>query len=93
LANIAVPPQQQPTKLSVFLGINEDIDGALGLRLGEASTMFDFRITPNMKLKQREGYKEILNFDAGIVNQMIVFQGKLIVAQNGFLYEFEGSEF
>jgi hypothetical protein len=92
MAVIITPVQQQPIRLDVFLGINEDIDGEIGLKLGEATTMNDFRITPNMKLKQREGYREVLNVGAAI-NGMILFQGKLIVAAGGQLFEFDEGEF
>lgn len=92
MAVIITPQQQAPKKLSVFLGVNEDIDGKIGLKLGEATTMHDFRITPNFKIKQREGFKEVLKLPAAI-NGMILFKGKLIVASGGKLYEFEEGEF
>jgi hypothetical protein len=92
MASITTPAQQNPTRLSVFLGVNEDIDGELGLKLGEATTMDNFRITPNMKLKQREGYREVIKVGAAI-NGMILFKGKLIVAAGGQLYAFNEGEF
>jgi|OpeIllAssembly_1097287.scaffolds.fasta_scaffold00044_24 hypothetical protein len=92
MATIITPQQQAPKKLSVFLGLNEDIDGEIGLKLGEATTMSNFRVTPNFKIKQREGYKEVIKLDAAI-DGMILFQGKLIVASNGLIYEFNEGEF
>lgn len=92
MAVIITPKQEQPIKLGVFLGLNEDIDGEIGLKLGEATIMNNFRITHNMKIKQREGYREVLRVGAAI-NGMILFKGKLIVAAGGQLYEFEGGEF
>lgn len=92
MANIIVPPQQNPTKLSSFLGLNEETDGDLGLKLGEASSMFNFTITNNFKLKQRDGYLEKFCFGSGLINGMIVYKGKLIVAHGGSLYSFESTE-
>jgi hypothetical protein len=92
MATIQVPRELNPIKINVFLGINEDVDGALGLKLGEASEMFNLRTTQTYKLKQREGYAKILNFPSGTVNGMIMYKGKMMVAHGGNLYEFEGSE-
>lgn len=92
MATITTPQQQAPKKLSVFLGVNEDIDGEIGLQFGEATTMNNFRSTPNFKIKQREGYKEVLKLDAAI-NGMILFKGKLIVASGGKIYEFNEGEY
>jgi hypothetical protein len=92
MAIMTTPRQQAPKKLDVFMGLHEDIDGKIGLKLGEATTMENFRITPSFKIKQREGYKEVLRVEAAI-NGMILFKGKLIVAAGGKLYEFDEGEF
>jgi hypothetical protein len=92
MANIIVPKENNPARIDNFLGINEDVDGKLGLHLGEAINMLNFKTTQKFKLKQREGYSEILHFAAGKINGMIMYKGKLVVAHGGFLYEFEGSE-
>jgi hypothetical protein len=93
MAIISVPRQQAPAEINLFLGVNEDVDGALGLKLGEASKMRNFKTTPKLKLKQREGYKQVLNFGTTAINGMILFEGKLIVATGGIIYEFEEGEF
>lgn len=89
MAKIIIPKQQKPTEINKFLGINEDTDGNLGLKLGEASSMFNFRVTPNYKLKQREGYKKLIDL-TGHVQGM--WYGKLnnttffLFCNNGHLY-------
>ena len=92
MANIMIPKENNPTRINNFLGINEDVDGALGLKLGEAIRMLNFKVTPKYKLKQREGYDELFQFGSGRINGMIMYEGKLVVAHGGNLYEFEGSE-
>jgi hypothetical protein len=92
MANIIVPKESNPARIDNFLGINEDVDGKLGLNLGEAINMLNFKTTQKFKLKQREGYAEILHFAAGKINGMIMYKGKLMVAHGGNLFEFEGSE-
>lgn len=46
-------------QINRFLGLNEDIDTQL--QLGEASSMQNYRITQNLKLKQVEGYTKIVS--------------------------------
>ena len=45
-------------QINRFLGINEDVDTQL--QLGEASSMVNYRVTQNYKLKQVEGYEKIV---------------------------------
>jgi hypothetical protein len=89
IAKIIIPKEQTPTNISNFLGINEGNDGNLGLKLGEASNMLNFRVTKNYKLKQREGYRTICNFNSNKINGMTYYHGKMIVASGGNIYEME----
>jgi hypothetical protein len=78
--------------INQFLGINEDIDTQL--KLGEASSMQNYRVTENFKLKQIEGYEGVLGTQIAsgktIQGQ---WYGKIgntyfhIVACNGHLYK------
>ena len=89
MAKIIIQKEQTPTNISNFLGINEGNDGNLGLKLGEASNMLNFRITSNYKLKQREGHRTIVNFNGGKINGMTYYHGKMIVASGNSIYELE----
>ena len=89
MAKIIIQKEKPPTNISNFLGINEGNDGNLGLKLGEASNMCNFRITKNFKLKQREGHRTICNFNSNKINGMTYYHGKMIVASGGSLYELE----
>lgn len=90
MATIKRRPQTPPTEINVFLGLNEDPNGALSLKLGEASRMLNFRITQSMKLKQREGYKRIFDSLTGPVRGMwygeISSTAFFLFANNGHLY-------
>lgn len=48
-----------PTVIKKFFGLNEDVDGETGLKLGESPNMSNWRITDNYKLRKREGYDEL----------------------------------
>lgn len=77
-------------KIEQFLGVNEDIDTQL--KLGEASSMQNYRVTPNFKLQQVEGYTKLVT---SIAAKKIQGQwyGKIgstyyhLVACNGTLYK------
>lgn len=56
MAKITVPKSIPPTSISVFRGLNESSDGDTELKLGEASKMFNWRVTDGGKLKKMEGY-------------------------------------
>lgn len=75
MANVVVPKTMPPKEIKKFLGINENVDGEYGLKLGEASNMLNYRITPNYQLKKREGYLKIFNLTSGNVQGM--WYGKL----------------
>jgi hypothetical protein len=79
-----------PSEIKKFLGKNENVDGNYGLKLGEASKMVNFRISPNNQMKKREGYKTL--FSALIGDVMGMWYGKLnnvnffLFANNGHLW-------
>lgn len=91
MAQIKRKPQIKPTEISKFLGVNDSSDGQLGLILGEATNMYNFRVTNNFKLKEREGYKtQISGLTSGVKG---MWYGKLngtyffLFANNGHLYK------
>ena len=90
MANIVVPKQIPPTEIKKFLGLNENIDGEYGLKLGEATKQIGWRVTSGYQLKRMEGYKTIF---AGLVGKVQgMWYGKLngafffLFANNGHLW-------
>lgn len=90
MANIIVPKQIPPTEIKKFLGLNENIDGEYGLKLGEATKQIGWRVTSGYQLKRMEGYKTIF---AGLIGKVQgMWYGKLngafffLFANNGHLW-------
>ena len=52
--------------INEFLGINESLDGDTQLRMGEASEMDNWRITPQYHLRVRPGVKTAWSFTGPI---------------------------
>ena len=74
-----------------YLGVNKSETETL-LQLGEASDMSNFIITDDQKLQKMFGYVKKFNLGPGNINGFIVFNGKVLVAHDTNLYEFEESE-
>lgn len=77
MATITRQKTTPPKKISKFLGLNENIDGEYGLKLGEATTQLNYRITPQYQLKEREGYKTIFAAATPTSDIMQMWHGKL----------------
>lgn len=60
MAKVSIPDQAQPITINRFYGENNTFDGYQNMKLGEATTCRNFRITPDLKLKKREGYATYL---------------------------------
>ena len=91
MAKVIVPKQIPPKVINKFLGLNENVDGgSYALKLGEASKMVNWRITPNKQLKKREGFWKIFDLDEGDVQGL--WYGKLnsisyfLFCHDGHLY-------
>jgi hypothetical protein len=90
LATIRQSKKIPPVAIKKFLGLNENGEGQFNLKLGEASKMLNFRITPQGQLKKREGWKKI--FDSLTGNVQGMWYGKLnnttffLFCNNGHLY-------
>ena len=68
MARIKVPRQIPPTTISNFLGLNESLDGSTELKLGEASTCLNWRVTDGMKILKMEGYAPLFaSLGAGVI--------------------------
>lgn len=96
MAKIIVPKEIPPTVINKFLGVNENVDGEYGLKLGEASKQVGFRVTSGMQLKRMEGYKTIMGGFTGNVQGMwygkLNNENMLLVVNNGKIYQFEEGE-
>ncbi len=92
MATIQVPKQEPPTTIDVFKGLNESDSGDTQLELGEASTMKNFRLTTNAKLRKREGYAQLFA-TLGVHDIQGMWYGKvagtfyLLFACNGNIYK------
>lgn len=90
MARIKQSKQQVPARIDKFLGLNENVDGEFNLKLGEATSMFNFRITSGLQLKKREGWKILFSGLTGAVQGF--WHGKLggtnffLFCNNGHLY-------
>lgn len=85
-----MPKEIPPTKIDKFFGLNENVDGEYGLKLGEATKQVGWRVTSGYQLKRMEGYKTIFSGLTGNVQGM--WYGKLngtfffLFANNGHLW-------
>jgi hypothetical protein len=75
MATIVNRKPTPPKEIKKFFGLNENNDGEVGLKLGEATTQLNFRVTNNYQLKKREGYKTYCSGLGGDVRAM--WYGKL----------------
>jgi hypothetical protein len=92
MATVQVPKQAPPTTIDIFRGLNESDSGDTQLELGEASTMKNFRLTTNAKLRKREGYAELFDslgdFDIqGMWHGKVAGTHYLLFACNGNVYK------
>ena len=83
--------EAKPFSIDRFLGVNESATETL-LQLGEAASMSNFIITDDQKLSKQYGYIHKINLGPGNINGFINFNGKVLVAHDTNLYEFEESE-
>lgn len=78
-------------RIEKFLGMNEDIDTQLAL--GEASSMRNYRITQNYKVKQVDGYRKLFSSISAGKKIQGQWYGEIastyyhLVACNGTLYK------
>ena len=63
---MATDSEPTVTKITSFLGLNQNETGDTQLKLGEASYMKNFRITKDYKLEKMYGYKELYKPNAKI---------------------------
>jgi hypothetical protein len=61
LARVRASNGDKIYKIEEWLGVNENPEGDTGLRLGEAASMTNFKITNNKKLQKRPGTQNVAN--------------------------------
>ena len=89
MAKIQIPKQIPPAEIKRFLGKNES-SSEYGLKLGEATKIVNFRISPDFSLVQREGYGTI--FSGLVGNVQGTWYGRLngtaffLFCNNGHLW-------
>lgn len=64
MAQIQTSSAQSVAKISAFLGLNEDPDGATSLRVGEMAVMRNFRISRSGHLQKRPGTRLVMRLPA-----------------------------
>jgi hypothetical protein len=78
-----------------WLGLNQASDGKTRLKMGEASEMVNFRITPDGVLKKRPGMREVLRFGGtinGVWHGNVQGEEHTVIAANGRLYDVDEAE-
>lgn len=65
MANINASQQEATFQIKRWLGLNENPDGDISLKMGEAAEMRNFRITKEGHLQKRPGYKTVADLGAG----------------------------
>ena len=82
-------------KLQKFLGLNESEDGDTQLKMGEASEMRNWQVTPQYHLRVRPGYEATHQFNGpvrGMWTGYVAGELKSICAADGGVWELDGRE-
>lgn len=96
MAKITVATEEKVFKITKFLGLNECPDGDTQLKLGEASEMKNWRITPEHHLRVRPGYETVKHFEGpirGLWSGYVAGEQKTICAADGGVWEMDADYF
>ena len=91
MAKITVATEEKVFKITKFLGLNECPDGDTQLKLGEASEMKNWRVTPEYHLRVRPGYETVKQFNGpvrGLWSGYVAGEQKTICCADGGVFEF-----
>lgn len=91
MAKITVATEEKVFKITKFFGLNECPDGDTQLKLGEASEMKNWRVTPQYHLRVRPGYETVQRFNGpirGLWSGYVAGEQKTICAADGGVWEF-----
>lgn len=90
MANIVPSDDAYVYKLDKFLGINESMDGDTQLKMGEASEMRNWQVTPQNHLRVRPGFKSLKQFNSpvqGLWTGYVAGELKTVCAADGGVWE------
>lgn len=90
MANIVPRDDVSVFKLQKFLGLNESSDGDTQLKMGEASELRNWQVTPQYHLRVRPGYKTMNQFNGsvrGLWTGYVAGESKTICAADGGVWE------
>ena len=82
-------------KLQKFLGLNESADGDTQLKMGEASEMRNWQVTPQYHLRVRPGYRTLHKFNGpvrGMWTGYVAGELKTVCAAGGEIWEMTDGE-
>ena len=91
MAQITAASDERVFKIQKFLGLNESPDGDTQLKMGEASEMRNWKITPQNHLRVRPGFATVKQFQGpvrGLWSGYVAGELKSICAADGGVYEF-----
>lgn len=90
MASIVANDDVTVYKIQKFLGLNESPDGDTQLKMGEASELRNWQVTPQYHLRVRPGYRTVHEFDGpirGIWTGYVAGMEKTICAADGGIWE------
>ena len=100
MATISGSTSEKVFTLSVFRGLNQNPDGDTKLKMGEASDMYNFRVTRDGNLQRRPGTKTLLDLETdapikGLWTGFVSGHEYMLGACDGKLYKFwdDGNSF
>lgn len=94
MANINASQQEATFQIKRWLGLNENPDGDISLKMGEAAEMRNFRITKEGHLQKRPGYKTVVDLGAeckGLWNGNVGGTEYTLAAAGGKVYKLDVS--
>lgn len=91
MAQITASTSEKVFQIKAWSGLHESPDGDTKLKLGEAATIENFRVTRDGNLQRRPGYRELVNLGTGkpVVGMWRGYANKkevLLAACNGHVY-------
>lgn len=95
MATITAASDEKVFAIRRWLGLNQSGEGATQLKLGEASEMTNFRVTPDGVLKKRPGRKTVVQFPGEINGAWRGYvKGTLhtVVSAGGTLYDVDAAQ-
>lgn len=66
MATVSSATSESIFQIKKWLGLNENPDGDISLKMGEASEMRNFRITADGHLQKRPGYKTVIDLESTV---------------------------